>query len=258
MAWYEVISKSKKYVPPTWADGTDEEIVEALEKHYNDEIDLTEYWAVGDERVVSLPQIAAGGYVNETQAAQDVIFIILNVGGKELVTPINNHTTCAFIVGFKDCFKTTGVMFTGSSNYGWSSSGRRSWCNSQLYNAIPSTLKPIFKQHNNYVGNSYSATSSTKTQDYFCLPSVKEVTGGYGSASETAESSNTQLTYYVTSANRIKKVNGTANTYWTSSKRYYSGSTSSYRRYMCYVNTGGNTGTNGTTSTYGIAPQGVI
>lgn len=246
----------------TWADGTDEEIAAMLEAHYNDEIDITDYWAVGDERVVHLDAMSATG-VNESHTTQDVTMVLLNKGGKELVTPINGHDTCAFIVGQKDCLNENGVMYTASNNSGWYNSNRRTWCNSIYKDAIPSTLLPIFKQHYNYVANSYGATSYTQSADYFCLASVKEVTNaGYGTSNNylaytDAESKNTQFEYYQTSSNRIKKVNGNASTYWTDSKTFTTSSSSYRRNFMCVTTTGTSSYTTCTIA-YGIAPYGVI
>lgn len=247
------------YVPCEWGSGTDAEIVEALEKHYTGEIDLTQYWTVGDERVVHLSNITSTD-VGELQPDQDITLVILNVGGKELVSPINGHTECIFIIGLKDCLSTTGYMNSSNSLYGWATYNRRTWCNNDFYNSFPSTLKPIFKQHNNYVANSYSATTPTKTEDYFCLPSVKEVTGGTDGAIASAEANNNLLSYYETSSNRIKKLGSDETTivYWTSSKYYTSSTTASYRYMMCYINTNSTLGYGNCRNTNGIAPQGVI
>lgn len=253
--------KAYVYIPPTWSEGTDEEIVEALEKHYNNEIDLTEYWSIGDERTVSLSAMSAYSPLTETHDAQDVTLVLLNVGRKELVTPINEHTECVFIVGQKNCLTTKGLFNNSSKTTGWNSSDRRGWCNNTYYNAIPSSIRSIFKLHNNYVSDAYNATTSTKSEDYFCLPSEKEITGSVSGASSNAEANNFLLTYYETAANRIKQVSGTNSAYWTSSKYYYTSSTTSYRQRMDYIKTDGTVTYDrayASGTTYGLAPQGVI
>ena len=239
MTWYKPSIKDSEakptphiYVPPTWSWGTDEEIVEALEKHYNDEIDLTEYWAVGDERKVTLSAMSSYSPLTDTHSSQEVTLVLMGVGGKTLNTSINGHTECVFIVGQKNCLATTGKFNNTATTTGWSSSNRRKWCNNTYYNAIPETLRPIFKQHKNYVANSYSATTPTTTTDYFCLPSVKEITGASYPDSTNgakAEVNNLQLSYYLISSNRIKyqSTSTTKLSYWTSSKYYASISSSS-------------------------------
>lgn len=247
---------TKKGVP-TWADGTDAEIAEALTRHYNNEIDLNDYWTVGDERVVHLSAINGSDYSLENQVAQDVTFVILNVGGKELVTPINGHTECAFIVGQKDSLSTKGKLNPSDITQGYSYSQRASWCNNEYKNAIPSTLRGIFKEHYNYICVTYSSIISVKGSFFFILPALNEVTGESNTYDKSA-SQNPQLDYYKSASNRIKKVDGTNAQYWTSSKYYTNSASSSTRKRMFCINAAG-TGANSLISTeYGIAPQGVI
>lgn len=250
----------------SWADGTDAEISAMLDAYYADEIDIYDYWNVGDERKVSLSAMSATG-VGESHVAQTVTMVLLNKGGKELVTPINGHTECAFVVGQKNCLANGTTLEGGyvlsSLNYnGYPSSERKEWCNETYRNAIPSTLRGIFKQHKNYVASNSTQTSvPTAITDYFILPSIKELTGSVGTANATAESKNSQFTYYSwASTQYMKKAgdSGSSANFWTSSKKYYN-STSSVNAYqMCYVDMAGSTSASQQTNLYGIAPQGVI
>lgn len=244
---------------PTWADGTDAEIADALTRHYNNEINLHDYWTVGDERVVSLSAMSAYSPLTDTHAEQDVVMVLVNEGGKDLVTPINGHTECAFVVGQKDCLLETGAMYASTSNRGWASSDRRSWCNNAYYNAIPSTLRSIFKQHINKNCNSYQTAGVSNSTDYFCLPAVKEVTGVRDSA-DMASIYLEQFSYYEVATNRIKRlgIKGNANGYWTNSKYYTTSSSSSTQRLMFRISDSGGHGGNSVVSMHGIAPQGVI
>ena len=255
--YIKCIRGDSSYKVPTWADGTDEEIAEALTKHYNDEIDLNDYWTVGDERVVHLSAIDGSSYSLENQEAQNVTLVLLNVGGKELVTSINGHTECAFIVGQKDCLSDNGQIYSGNSNNGWSDSNRRSWCNDAYKNAIPSTLRGIFKEHINWASNFYNANYSLPLQDYFCLPARNEVIG-VSDSHDYSTSKNPQLEYYKTASNRIKKANGVDSGYWTSSKYYTTSSAASVRRRMFYIWSDGNYDSTSSYTLLGIAPQGVI
>lgn len=259
MAWIQSdVIWNPPFTVPSWSEGTDEEIVKALEKHYNNEIDLTEYWSVGDERTVNLKAMSVYPPLTEAHDAQTITLVILNVGGKELVTPIKGHTECAFIVGQKNCLATTGLFDNPAKSSGWYSSDRRSWCNNAYRNAIPFTLRSIFKLHNNYVSDKFNASSPTKSEDYFCFPSEKEVTGSVTYARASAEANNSLLSYYETSTNRIKYLGetNTAQRYWTSSK-YYKTSWSSTSPYSLFINVTGDA-TYSTTQNYGLAPQGVI
>ena len=212
--WYELYGKpSVKTV--TWADGTDAEIVAMVNAADNGEINLADYWHVGDERQVTLSAMSATG-VGESHAEQTVTFVLMNAGGKTLAnaTP-SGRTECNFIVGMKNGLAEKGYMNSSNTNSGgWEACARRTWCNSMFRNAIPSTLRDIFKQHLNVTANGSSSTTATST-DYFALPAEKEVFGSVSRADSTAEASLTQFEYYKTSSNRIKKTGDSGSvSYW--------------------------------------------
>ena len=223
---------------PSWANGTDEQIVQILQWAYDNSIDLSQYWSVGDERVVSLSSMAATG-VSETHAAQDVTLVLMNRGGKTLS---DGATACQFIVGQKQIFNYSanslegGYMNSSDTNTGgWSSSARRTWCNNVYYNAMPSTLQPIFKQFTNTTGVGGGATSGLQTTtDYFALPAEKEIFGTKTYSQSDEAAALTQFTYYATSANRIKYYS-TSNAYqwWERSPR------SDDSNNFCFVYSGG-------------------
>lgn len=251
---------TKKGVP-TWADGTDAEIAEALTRHYNNEIDLADYWAVGDERVVHLSAIEATSDYG-AQPEQDITLVLVNVGGRTLTTPINGHTECVFVVGQKDCLYNAG-RFADDNNYryGWmrgsTSSAIRTWLNSNYINALPATLSGIFKSHVIPYCSTYNTATVSTDNSIVGLPARKEIFGDDASQ-DKASSSYNQLTYYQDSSNRIKRLQGEAVAYWTNSKYYTSSGTSSYQRRICSVSqTGGDT-YNVSTISNGIAPQMVI
>ena len=253
MPIYNMVRKgSHRYEPPTWAGGTDAEIVEALGKHYAGGIDLTKYWNVGDERVVSLSAMSATG-VNESHAAQDATFVIMNVGGKTLA---DGTTECAFIVGMKDCLnETNGYMNSINTNAGgWDSCARRTWCNSVFYNAIPSTLRPIFKQHLNRTANGGAdATAGVDSVDYFSLPAEYEVRGEYAFSNSQYETGLKIFEYYNTVLNRMKKTtSGSSTSYWTRSPYF-----SNTGQIVYFLTTGSSARSN---ASYGggLSPFGVI
>ena len=69
----------------TFADGTNEEILAMIEAHYNDKINLSDYWAVGDIRTVHLSAMEAIG-VGESHRAQTVQYRISDFEHYDLVT----------------------------------------------------------------------------------------------------------------------------------------------------------------------------
>ena len=197
----------------SWAGGTDEEIVKMVQLADKGLINLADYWSVGDERQVTLSRI--GATESESSfSAQTVTFVLMNAGGKTLAnaTP-SGRTECSFIVGMKNGLAEKGRMDYTSKI--WDSCFRRTWCNGLFRNAIPSTLRGIFKQHLNVTADGPNSTTVTST-DYFALPAEKEVFGQNIRADSTAESSLTQFEYYATASNRIKKAGdgGSADIWW--------------------------------------------
>ena len=155
----------------------------------------------------------------------------MNVGVKTL----SNGRTCSFVVGMKNCLHTNGYMNSSSTNSGgWEKCARRTWCNNVFYKAIPSAIRPIFKQFKNVTASGTGSSTTTST-DYFALPSEKEIFGTTTYADGTAESANRQFAWYKTSANRIKYDEGSSNAWWYWERSPYS----SNSNYFCFVNGNG-------------------
>lgn len=185
----------------SWANATDAMIVSMIAAADVGELDLSQYWAVGDERTVHLSAMSATG-VGESHAEQDVKFVILNKGGKIL----SNGKECNFIVGLKNTLKESGYMNPSNTNEGsWNGCARRTWCNNTFKNSIPTTLLPIFKQHINKTATRYNDSSLTDSTDWFAFAAEFEVFGSitYSSIFE-GQGSLSQFEYYKTSANRVK------------------------------------------------------
>ena len=245
----------------TWADGTDAEIVAMVKAADEGKINLANYWSVGDERQVTLSAMSATG-VGESHVQQTVTFVLMNAGGKTLANPTpSGRTECSFIVGMKNVLAngTTGEYgYMNSSNTysgGWESCARRTWCNSVFRNAIPSTLRDIFKQHLNITASGSSTiTAYITSTDYFALPSEMEVFGSVTFANPTVESNLTQFEYYKTSANRVKKMgdSGSADMWWERSLR------SDMSGVFCYVFSDGSAYSSPASFTRSFAPFGVI
>jgi len=252
MSWYRsnVVEEEKPLEIVTWADGTDEQIAAMVQGHYDGKINLADYWSVGDERVVSLSAMEATG-VGESHAAQSVTLVLSNVGGKNLATPINGVTECAFQVDQKHSLNETGYMNSTNTNTGgWKSSARRTWCNSIYKNAIPSTLRGIFKEFINQSGTGGGSTSGVEnTTDTFALRAEIEV---FGSTSYSVSGEGSQVTYYQTPSNRIKQVNGSNTPWWERSPR------SGDNNYFCSVDATGNANGFYASTNRGLAPFGCI
>lgn len=238
----------------TWAGGTDQEIADMVAAADAGLINLQDYWAVGQERKVSLSAMAATG-VGESHAAQTVTMVLMHAGGKTLASATAaGQTTCNYVVGLKNGLAEYGYMNSSNTNSGgWDSCARRTWCNSVFLSAIPSTLRGIFKQHKNITASG-SSTATTTSTDYFALPAEKEIFGSTTYANSTAETSLTQFQWYKTAANRIKKTgdSGSAYSWWERSP--YSGNST----YFCIVDSDGSASIHGASHSYLIAPFGCI
>ena len=234
---------SLKIVP--WSTGTDEQIAAMVAAADAGEIVLSDYWSAGDTRTVQLSAMAADG-VSERHEAQSVEFVLTDPGHYTLA----NGKPCNFVVLQKDCLKEEGYMNSSTTNNGgWNFCARRTWCNSVYRNAIPSTLRGIFKQFTTYAEN---ASSSFANSDYFALFSEKEIFGSTKYANSTAEAKNSQLDYYKTSSNRIKHKDGGRYYWWERSP--YSG----VNKKFCRVNSDGSANGGMANAKLGIAPFGCI
>lgn len=239
----------------TFAAATEQQVADMVKAADAGCIDLYEDagWRVGQERTVHLSAMSATG-VGESHAAQDVVFVLMNKGGKTLTTPVaSGRTTCSFVVGMKDCLKETGYMNSSRTNVGgWTSSKRRTWCNSVFKAALPQTLLPIFKQFENKTSKGNEMATINTDVDWFALPSEIEI---YGSITYSVSGEGTRFTWYNTAANRIKKVNGSDNRWWERSP-YTSNSTT-----FCATAKDGlinNGGPDYATTTNGISPFGCL
>ena len=230
-----------------WSTGTDKQIAAMVAAADAGKIVLSDYWSAGDTRTVQLSAMAADG-VGESHAAQSVEFVLTDPGHYTLA----NRKPCNFVVLQKHCLKESGDMDPqATSSGGWNSCPRRTWCNSVYRNAIPSTLRGIFKQFKTYAANG-SGSTAVESTDYFALFSEKEIFGKTTYSNSSAESQNTQLDYYKNSDNRIKRVNSSQSRWW---ERSPTGSNSS--NFCCVSRTGASDAiTAGSNS--GIAPFGCI
>ena len=233
----------------SWASGTDEQIAAMVAAADAGQIDLSDYWSAGDTRTVHLSAMSGSvSNANESHAAQDVQMVLTDPGHYTLA----NGKKCNFVVLQKDCLKEYGAMNSqGTNSGGWNNCPRRTWCNSVYRNAIPSTLRGIFKQFTTYAANG-TGSSSVASSDYFALFSEKEVFGSTTYANSSAESKNSQLTWFKTSSNRIKRVNDSAIGWWERSP--YSGGSSGF----CGVTGSGTADGWNASDTRGLAPFGCI
>lgn len=232
----------------TWADGTDEEVAAMVAAADRGEIKLTDYWKSGDTRSVTLSAMPASCGLPDAHWEQTVEYVLSDPGHFTLA----NGKKCSFTVIQKGCLGENGVMNTSCTNSGgWDKAPLRTWCNTTYRDALPAGLKPIFKQFKVTTANG-TGSGSTVSIDYFSLFSEKEVFGTTSCADSTAESANTQLDYFKTPQNRVKKVDGSTYFWWERSPH------SRYSYKFCIVNNGGDARSSDADGHNGLAPFGCI
>lgn len=250
----------------TFAGGTDAEIAKMIQAHYNDKINIADYWAVGDTRSVSLSAMSATG-VGESHRAQTVQFVIGDFNHDDLTTPINGHTKAAVTLLQKDCLMDAtsasnvnngsadtekGYMNSTNTNAGgWKNCARRTWCNNVFFAALPSAWQSIVKTVNKKSGTGGGSSSGTEvTTDKIFLASEIEI---FGSRSYSVDGEGAQYQYYKNAtANRYKMPkwgsSSVTHIYWERSP--FSGNST----YFCSGDTNGNASFDSASAAYGVAP----
>lgn len=239
----------------SWADGTDEQIAALIAAADAGKVDLVQdaHWAVGDIRTVQLSAMAATG-VGETHAAQSVQLVLSHAGATAGISRVDGGTI-HFQVDLKDSLAETGYMNSSNTNAGsWEGSARRAWCNNVFYNAIPSALKPIFKQMKVKTVETYNGSTVKETSDYFALRAEKEIFGSRTYSNSVEADALAQVTWYATSGNRVKKtgISGSAYAWWERSPNSGNGS------YFCNVTSSGSANNSRASNASGLAPFGCI
>ena len=249
----------------TFADGTDEEIAKMIQAHYNDKINISDYWAVGDTRSVSLSAMSATG-VRESHRAQTVQFVIGDFEHDDLATAINGHTKAAITLLQKDCLMDAsnasnpvngigntenGYMNSGNTNAGgWKNCARRTWCNNVYFNALPSVWQSMIKTVNKKVSVGNNSSTIETVQDNIFFTAEIEI---FGSTARSFAGEGTQYTSYKNAtANRYKMPKwGSSYVSHVYSERSPSKDNSSY---FCYVDGSGNADHGYASNAYGVAP----
>lgn len=249
----------------TFASGTDAEIAKMIQAHYNNKINIADYWAVGDTRTVSLSAMSATG-VGESHRAQSVKFVIGGFNHDDLTSPINGHTKAAVTLLQKDCLMDAtsasnvsngsadtekGYMNSTNTNVGgWKNCARRTWCNNVFFSALPSTWQSMVKTVNKKVSVGNNSSTIDTVQDKIFLAAEIEM---FGSTTYSFSGEGTQYQYYKNAtANRYKMPKWTSSyvshVYWERSPR--SGDSAGF----CIVYGSGSAGDNGAYAAYGVAP----
>lgn len=200
-----------------FATGTDAEIAAMIKAHYNNKINIADYWAVGDIRTVHLSAMAAI-HVGESHRAQNVQFVIGDFEHDDLRTPINGHSKAAVTLLQKDCLMDAAnasnpvngsentergyINELGTTAGGWNECPRRAWCNNTYFTALPTIWQSMVKSVKKKASGGNTQTLIDITIDKVFLAAEIEI---FGLTKYSAPGEGTQYQYYKNAtANRYK------------------------------------------------------
>lgn len=252
----------------TFADGTDEEIAAMIKAHYNNKINISDYWAVGDTRSVSLSAMAAST-VPETHRAQVVKFVIADFEHDTLTSGIGPRSKAAITLLQKDCLMDAdnaanpinganntenGYMRGWATNEGgWDACARRGWCNSTYFNALPAIWQSMVKEVVKYTGKGGALSGTQTTLDKIFLPSEIEI---FGDRNGSVKGEGEQYKYYKNAAVNKYKMPKWDDSKYTHSSRYLERSPHGLNKTeFCEVFSDGGMISQGANVSVGIAPM---
>lgn len=242
----------------SWADGTDAQLLAMIQAADAGQIDLSDYWSVGDTRTVHLSAMDStdGTHtVGETHVEQDTEWVLMDSTLTGL-TPADSNKPLHFAVGMKDGLAEGGYMNpTNTSVGGWDECVRRHWCNGIFAGSIPAAFKALFKEFTwSLYGSPGAYPILTESTDLFALTPEKCVFGTASSSHADEAALFNHWEWYQTAEHRIKKngITGSAYRWWEASPF------SSFATGFCRVGTDGSADATGASFALSLAPFGCI
>ncbi len=242
----------------TWAGGTDSEVQAMIEAAHAGVIKLSDYWAVGDTRTVSLS--AGTNSAGTAIPAQNVELVLAHKP-----TSTSYYGGGEFIINQKHCLTVTNYMNSTNTNNGsFNGSAMASFLNNSstgYLKMLPTWLSSVLLNAKVITAQTYNGTTNQTSTHKVFLPAGKEVFGtdassgtsyGGGYSNYTEANALEQWDWFKTSANRIKQVNGSNNYWWERSPNYNGGNG------FCYVHYDGGAGSYIAGYSYGVAPAMLI
>lgn len=219
---------------PTFAATPDALLPTLLDLHYANSINLTTLWSVGDYHDFD-----------------DTRMVITDFDHDVLETSINGHTTAALSL-HQYFIPETRRMNAANTNFGgWKDCEMRAYLNGDYFNSLSSTLRQTIKSVRRITGVGGGASSGTNTTyDKVFLLTEREIFDSKSYSFQDEWNANTQLTYYKTSSNRIKKTSASGSAYYWWESSPYSGNSA----YFCGVNSSGGASYDDASNAGGLAP----
>lgn len=225
---------------------SDENFVNLIQAAHDGVIDLHNDagWHVGDKRSISISAFRGGGPVSH--AAQTIDIAISSFDDYE-------NCGCVMQFDFVDTLAAGNRINSSDTNSGgYGSSEMKTTTLPALVNALPAYLRDLLIEFScKASAGSQSSTINTVTGNKLALRSEIEI---FGARYYSKSGEGSQIPYYQTSANRVKKRghSGSAKYWWLRSPN--GNGTMSY---VFVTDTGSSSSGNATTD-YGLAPFGCI
>lgn len=191
-----------------------------------------DYWKVGDTKTVAVNGV-------------NYQFQIIGFDHDTLTTKDGTRTKAGITFQMVDCLNTTYSMNSSNTNNGgWNGSTMRTSTMATLLNQLSSDLKSVLKFVNKVTSVGNSSSGLETTSDKLFLLSEIEV---FGATQYSYAGEGKQYEYYTAGNSTIKKVNGSANSWWERSP--YSGSTNTF----CYVTGSGTANYTAASNSIGVS-----
>lgn len=164
----------------SWSEGSWGNISLMLKAHYRGELNIADYWAVGDKRIINISDVPAYNGVT-TQPAQAVELTIISTSGEDVMEDGTKSaiTVRCGLLSQKHQMHSTGQQSISSTYEGWKTLDMYNWLNNQFLNALDqklqSLIKPVKVISHWYINSSYYETPVVTTYDKVFLPSISQM-----------------------------------------------------------------------------------
>ena len=195
-----VYNSSDRLKIVTWHGGTDEEIAEMVKAADRGDINLADYWSVGDIRTMLLTIPTPYGTL-----ARSCDFRLLDTSFKTLVNPTKSgRTKCSFIAGMEDLQNYGGfTMHSSNTSINWSNCSGRTTMGNMINHFPQSWQDGVIKLCVNQ--SSTQSNTNETTNDKIFAPSEWEMFGKRHFARTTRNDG--WINWYQTTSHRYKSPN---------------------------------------------------
>ncbi|WP_304584019.1 DUF6273 domain-containing protein, partial [Acutalibacter muris] len=195
-------------------------------------------------------KLSVGDTVNISLGGTSYAFVIIGFNHDTLASATAYGSATAtgkagISLQMKDCLNTTYQMNSSNTNSGgWGNCALRTTLQNTIKGQLPSAWQSIIKTVTKKASaGSTSSTISSYSDTLFLLAEVEI----FGSTTYSAVGEGDQYAWYKAGNSKVKKVNGSANSWWERSPR------ATYSNYFCVVYSNGSAGNASALNSIGVA-----